>query len=354
MRLEDYDYELPPERIAQTPAERRDESRLLVHSRSAGTTEHRSFRELAECVPPQALIVLNDTRVLPARLRARKPTGGAVELLVLDPAGSQGGVLRCLARSSKALRPGTRLELLDRRGAPSWWQAEVLERVDETALVRIEGLGTGGVMEVLETLGEVPLPPYILREGAPGSDDEERYQTVYARNPGAVAAPTAGLHFTPELLDALRARGHDIVSLTLHVGPGTFAPVRVDDPRAHQMHPEAYSIPESTAAAVNRAKSEGRPVLAVGTTVVRALESAALESHVPAIPAGTQTRLFIYPGWHFRVVDALLTNFHLPRSTLLMLVSALAGREKLLALYREAIDRGYRFYSYGDAMLLNP
>src|SRR5215470_6992941 len=230
MRLEDFDYELPPERIAQTPAVRRDESRLLVHARTSGETRHITFRELPECLPPGALIVLNDTRVLPARLRARKPTGGAVELLVLDPVGAQGGVLRCLARSSKPLRPGTRLDLLDRAGAPSWWQAEVLEREGEGALVRIDGLGTGGVMEVLETLGEVPLPPYILREGAPEADDEERYQTVYAREPGAVAAPTAGLHFTPELLDTLRARGHDIVTLTLHVGPGTFAPVRTDDP----------------------------------------------------------------------------------------------------------------------------
>jgi S-adenosylmethionine:tRNA ribosyltransferase-isomerase len=354
MRLEDFDYELPPERIAQTPAERRDASRLLVHARTSGETRHTTFRELPECIPPGALIVVNDTRVLPARLRARKPTGGAVELLVLDPAAAQGGVLRCLARSSKPLRPGTRLDLLDRAGAATWWTAEVLEREGEGALVRIDGLGTGGVMEVLETLGEVPLPPYILREGAPDADDEERYQTVYAREPGAVAAPTAGLHFTAELLETLRARGHDIVTLTLHVGPGTFAPVRTDDVRSHPMHPEAYTIPDATAAAINRAKSEKRAVLAVGTTVVRALESAALEAHVPAIPAGQQTRLFIYPGWHFRVVDALLTNFHLPRSTLLMLVSALVGREKLLALYREAIDRGYRFYSYGDAMLINP
>src|SRR5262249_13368012 len=354
-RIEDFDYPLPPGHIAQTPAARRDAARLLVYTRASGAIEQRSFGDLPALLPPHTVVVLNDTRVIPARLRAHKTTGGAVELLVLDAAAARPGAqAACLARSAKPLRAGARLKVLAPGGKPSGVEAEVLSREANQFLVRFHGLGESGLLEALATLGEVPLPPYIVREQAPGPEDAERYQTVYAREPGAMAAPTAGLHFTAELLEALRARGHEVVALTLHIGPGTFAPVRVGDPRAHTIHPERYTIPAATAAAVNRAKREGRPVLAVGPTVVRALESAAGSGPVvvPAVTAPTQTQLFIYPGYQFRVVDALTTNFHLPRSTLLMLVAALVGRERLLALYAQAVRAGYRFYSYGDAMLI--
>jgi S-adenosylmethionine:tRNA ribosyltransferase-isomerase len=355
MRLSDFDYPLPKRLIAQAPAERRDASRLLVYRRATDKVEHACFATLPEHLLRGTLLVVNDTRVMPARLRARKPSGGAVELLVLDSEPCPEGTVRCLVGSAKPVVPGQRLELLDRAGAPSWFSAEVVSRSGGEATVHIAGLGRGGVAEVLETLGEVPLPPYIVRDRAPGAEDADRYQTVYARAFGAVAAPTAGLHFTPALLEALRTRGHEVVSLTLHIGPGTFAPVRSLDPRQHEMHPEIYSIPPETASAILRARAEKRPVLAVGTTVVRALEAACHDAGgaLHAV-AGAETRLFIYPGWTFRVVDAMLTNFHLPRSTLLMLVSAFVGRERVLALYAEAIAREYRFFSYGDAMLLWP
>jgi S-adenosylmethionine:tRNA ribosyltransferase-isomerase len=357
MRLEDFDYELPPERIAQAPAQKRDGSRLLVHRRADGSHEHTAFHELPRLLPEGSLLVLNDTRVVPARLRARKPTGGAVELLILLGDAAPPGAYRCLARSSKPLRPGTRLSLLS-TASPEDVEVEILEREGERATIRIHGsLGERGLLGLLEQHGEVPLPPYIVREGAPGAVDAERYQTVYAKQPGAVAAPTAGLHFSPELLAALRSSGHELATLTLHVGPGTFAPIRAENLLMHEMHAERYELPEATCAAVRRAKLAGRPVVAVGTTVVRALEQAARgaggAAKLSAVTDGT-TRLFVYPGFRFEVVDALVTNFHLPRSTLLLLVAALTGREKLLALYAEALTAGYRFYSYGDAMLVLP
>jgi S-adenosylmethionine:tRNA ribosyltransferase-isomerase len=354
VRLDDFDYSLPADRIAQHPSAGRDEARLLVHHRAAALTEHHVFHELPALLPAGALLVVNDTRVVPARLRGRKPTGGAVELLLLDAAPAPDGLLRCLLRSAKPLRPGTRVELCDAAGAASTVAAVVESRDGAEARVRLLG---ADVTWVLARLGEIPLPPYIERTGPPGPDDAERYQTVYAAHAGAVAAPTAGLHFTRELLALLAARGHEVCRLTLHVGPGTFLPVRKDDPSEHVMHPERYSIPPATAAALAEARRRGRMVVAVGTTCVRALESAVAPlpegAPVPAVAEG-DTRLFIYPGFRFRVVDALITNFHLPRSTLLMLVAALCGRERLLALYREAIGRGYRFYSYGDAMLVLP
>jgi S-adenosylmethionine:tRNA ribosyltransferase-isomerase len=343
-RAADYDYELPPELIAQTPASRRDASRLLVVSPD-GTVIDRVFTDLVDLLPRDAVLVVNDTRVIPARLRARKPSGGAVELLLLEPErpGDPGGRWIALARASKPLRAGAALLLDDgtvvRVAAP---------RTDDATLVVVFE-GDARPLEVMDRLGEVPLPPYIERSaGASDAADRERYQTVYAAAPGAAAAPTAGLHFTPALLAALDGRGVTRASITLHVGLGTFAPVRHDDLRAHRMHRERYSIPPATAALV----ASGRPVVAVGTTVVRALEAAATAPRTVTTGPGA-TDLFIGPEHTFRAVDHLITNFHLPQSTLLVLVSAFAGRERVLAAYRHAVAARYRFFSYGDAMLLS-
>lgn len=359
MRLRrDYHFELPPEQIAQTPAERRDGSRLLVLGPDGPPRDH-VFPEIVALLPEDAVVVVNDTRVLPARLRARKASGGAVELLFLErtEAHELHEVWRCMARSSKPLRPGMRLDVLGpgvEGGAGDTGDAvTVLSGRDAEGTVLIEIAGNGQAL--LERAGELPLPPYIARPAGPTSVDTERYQTVFARAPGAVAAPTAGLHFTPALLDALAARGCSVAFLTLHVGPGTFVPVRAERVDDHEMHPERYEVPEATAALVG----SGRPVVAVGTTCVRALESAARaaadldgEGTGRRLVTGPgETRLFITPGYRFRAVDWLVTNFHLPESTLLMLVCAFAGYDRVLHAYRHAVAAGYRFFSYGDAML---
>jgi S-adenosylmethionine:tRNA ribosyltransferase-isomerase len=356
MRLrQDYHFELPPGQIAQTPAAQRDDARLLALG-ADGTLADRSFRDIVELLPADAVIVVNDTRVLPARLRARKASGGAVELLFLERTERLDvhERWRCLARSSKSLRPGMRLAVLgtgpDGQAAETGDTVTVAEAraADGTVLIEIAGDGH----TLLERAGEVPLPPYIERPGGPTAADAERYQTVFAREPGAVAAPTAGLHFTPAILDALQARGCTVAPITLHVGPGTFLPVRAERIDEHEMHTERYEVPETTAALV----SSGRPVVAVGTTCVRALESAAAAAggnggrRVVAGPG--ETRLFITPGYRFRVVDWLVTNFHLPESTLLMLVCAFAGYERVMISYQHAVAAGYRFFSYGDAMLV--
>lgn len=339
----DYEYDLPAERIAQEPSAERDRSRLLVVRGDA--LEDRVFREIGEMLPEKSVLVMNDSRVMPARLHARKATGGAVELLLLEPADGTreaGSVQRwcCLARSHKPLRPGTPLRI---DGSETRVVVAGQRDSDGTLEVEIEG----SVSALLEAAGEVPLPPYIARPEGPSDSDRNRYQTVYAREPGAVAAPTAGLHFTHDLLTDLERRGCTLAWLTLHVGWGTFAPVRSDDLDAHVMHAERFTIPERTADLVG----SGRPVVAVGTTVVRALESVAAEHGEVRATSGV-TRLFIRPGHRFRAVDHLITNFHLPGSTLLMLVAAFAGRDRILGAYRHAVARGYRFYSYGDAMLL--
>jgi S-adenosylmethionine:tRNA ribosyltransferase-isomerase len=338
--LSAYRYDLPAGQIAQAPADRRDDSRLLRVA-SEGFAEHR-FRDLPALLPERAVVVVNDTRVIPARLRAKKPTGGAVELLALEPAGEgeQGERWRCLAKSSKPIRPGVELSVAGVEAT-----LRVLEVLGGGAIV-VEF--PGAAAELLERCGESPLPPYIERP--PGGDavDRERYQTIFAREPGAVAAPTAGLHFTPELLAALEARGATITPLTLHVGLGTFAPVRTEKLEEHELHVERYRIPQKTAELV----SSGRPVVAVGTTVVRALESAAQEDGTVVAKAG-ETRLFIRPGHRFRAVSHLVTNFHLPESTLLVLVCAFAGYERTMAAYRHAVTEGFRFFSYGDAMLVS-
>lgn len=363
MRLSDFHYELPPDRIAQEPLRPRDAARLLVHGRGADATRHRGVRDLPQELAPGDLLVVNDTRVLPARLHGRRPSGGAVELLLLGPTG-EGRVWRAMARPAKKLRPGEELALeepgggtglvarliereldLDGRGEPFW----SLELSDPAA-------PHTPVETLLARAGRMPLPPYIDRaRGVDPRDDGDReaYQTVYARRPGAVAAPTAGLHFTPELLAALAARGVERASVTLHVGLGTFRPLTVSDPREHVMHPERYVLPPATAEAVARCRDRGGRVVAVGTTSVRVLETCAADDGRVS-PGEGETRLFLKPGDRFRCVDALLTNFHLPQSTLLLLVCAFAGRERVLGLYEEALERGYRFYSYGDAMLFLP
>lgn len=351
-RKSDYHYELPPAQIAQHPAARRDGARLLVLGEGEAR-EDRAFVELPALLPEGAVVVVNDTRVVPARVRTRKAaTGGAVELLFVEPAA--GGGWSCLAKPRKGLREG--MELIAERGGrrvvvggPSTRPQGGLaqdERSDERVVVSVEG----DVYGFLDEAGELPLPPYIERAGGPEVDDKERYQTVFARSPGAVAAPTAGLHFTPAVLDALRARGASIATVTLHVGLGTFAPVRDDDLARHVMHRERYHVPDETAALV----ASGRPVVAVGTTVVRTLEAAAVDAK-QVRPGAGDTDLFIRPGtgFTFRVVDHLVTNFHLPESTLLMLVSAFAGVDRIRAAYTHAVAAGYRFFSYGDAMLLS-
>ena len=334
MRLEDFDYALPAERIAQRPAQPRDSSRLMVLDRSSGSIEHHSFRDLPTLLTPGDALILNETRVIPARLRARKlPGGGRVELLLLEREGPR--TWQALV-GGKGLGPGRRLQV---EGGP---EAEVVEQLDGAhRLVQFDR----PISPELERLGESPLPPYIHE---PLRDPAE-YQTVYARNPGSAAAPTAGLHFTPALLQSVEQRGLRIGRITLHIGLDTFAPVREPDPRRHPIHSEWCSVPAAALEAVAAARAEGRRVVAVGTTVVRALETAAAAQRSPF---EGRTDLFILPGFEFKLVDAMLTNFHVPRSTLLMLVSAFAGRERVLAAYEAAKESGYRFYSFGDAMLI--
>lgn len=351
--LSDYDYLLPPGAIAQVPLAERDASRLLVLDRRSGALAHRRYAELPELLRPGDLLVLNDTKVVPARLLGRKRgTGGRAELLLVEPLQgtmeealalpTAGQAWLCLGQASKGLKEGSILEFLEGLQA-------TVEAAAGEGQFRVILSGTGTLAERLEGAGRLPLPPYIERE--PTKEDAARYQTVYAKDAGSVAAPTAGLHFTPRLLQRLVERGISTTQVTLSVGPGTFLPVRTEDESQHRMHPERYVISEKAAAAVNGARREGRRVVAVGTTVVRTLESA-LGTDGAVRAGGAQTQLFLRPGADFQVVDALLTNFHLPRSTLLMLVSAFAGRERVLSVYRAAVDAGYRFFSYGDAMLV--
>jgi S-adenosylmethionine:tRNA ribosyltransferase-isomerase len=357
VRLDLLDYDLPPELVATRPAAERDGARLLVVDPAADVREapaDRTIRDLPELVPPGALVVINDTRVLPARLLGRKrDTGGRVELLLLRRAGGPAPSARAerweaLGRASKGLRPEMRLEL----GEAGEIEASVVA-TGEGGLVLVD-LSThdgGPLAAAIESVGHVPLPPYL---GRPDElEDRARYQTVFARVPGAVAAPTAGLHLTEALMARMRARGVAFGAVTLHVGLGTFQPVTVDDLDEHPMHAEALVVSRELATQIAEARERGSPVVAIGTTVVRALESAAdpeRPGHVR--PLDAETRMLIQPGYAFRVVDALLTNFHLPRSTLLALVAAFAGRERVLDAYRTAVERGYRFFSYGDAMYL--
>jgi S-adenosylmethionine:tRNA ribosyltransferase-isomerase len=352
--LDDYDFSLAEELIAQHPAARRDHSRLMLLHRTRGMVRHHHFYELADLLRADDLLVLNNTRVVPARLHGRKESGGKVEVLILDYAGgleklqSEGTFIStCLLKASKRPHSGTRIHFNDSLGA------EVLDSKAEIHTLRF--WSQGDFQAQLAQTGEMPLPPYIRRAGDVDAaiDDHRRYQTVYAKEAGALAAPTAGLHFSAALLEQLRRQGVQRVELTLHVGYGTFLPVRVDDIRRHRMHAEWFSISAESAARINRHRRRGGRIIAVGTTCVRSLEYAAGENGQLKAGSGPND-LFIYPGYRFRIVDGMLTNFHLPRSTLLMLVAAFAGRERILAAYREAVRRQYRFFSYGDAMLIHP
>lgn len=345
MKVSEFDYRLPDELIAQEPAERRDDSRLLVLDRATGGLAHHAFRDLPDLLQPGDLVVVNDTEVRPARLWGRKPTGGRVEVLLLEPV-SESGDWRGLVRASRSPAVGTSIQLDDDAAV------DVVARDGDQWILRLRDR-RGAPEAILDRLGVMPLPPYIRREERDPRDalDRRRYQTVFATHPGAVAAPTAGLHFTPEVLEALDRQEIARATVTLHVGIGTFMPIRSATVEEHRMHAERFRVPEATALAVDAARARGGRVVAVGTTVVRSLEASAEGDRVR--PGTGSCDLFIYPGYRFRVVDAMITNFHLPKSTLVMLVSAFAGREPLLAAYREAVKNRYRFYSYGDAMLLH-
>lgn len=352
MRLSDFSYELPEQSIAQQPTPVRDRARLFVHERGLDRSHHRDVRDLLEFLRPGDLLVVNDTRVLRARLFARRASGGRVEFLLLEPSTGVPGAWTALVHPARRLRVGERLAL---EGAP--FAVHLVQRgqgPDGAAMEWSVGIEDARGLPVdpqivMERAGHVPLPPYVRR---PDEDaDGSRYQTIFAASPGAVAAPTAGLHFTEDLLLRLARRGVERATLTLHVGPGTFQPVKSERIEEHRMHAERYELPLATVEAVKRARARGGRVVAVGTTAVRTLESC-VDEHGELHPGRGSTNLFLRPGARFRAVDALFTNFHLPRSTLLMLVCAFAGRERVLRLYREAVALDYRFYSYGDAMLL--
>jgi S-adenosylmethionine:tRNA ribosyltransferase-isomerase len=351
----DFNYSLPAERIAQIPPPERDASRLLVLRRGDGAVTHRAFKELPQFLRAGDLLAWNDSKVIAARLAGKNhKSGGEFEVLLLEENSRNDWWV--MLRPGKRARVQTRIDFRTRAGGPSDVSATVTETNAEGHR-RLVFSGCDNILDELARLGHVPLPPYIQRD-APDEADFDRYQTIYAHEPGSVAAPTAGLHFTPALLGALRRAGVQICNVTLHVGPGTFAPVKSEALSEHVMHEERYVVSEETATRLNTAKAEGRRIIAIGTTSLRVLESVAAE-HDGHIRAGSgRTRLFIHPPHRFHMVDALLTNFHLPRSTLLMLVSAFAapgetrGRDVVLGAYREAIAQQYRFYSYGDAMLI--
>lgn len=358
MQTADFDFFLPPELIAQTPARERDQSRLLVLNRSTGRVTHENFRCLVDHLLPGDVMVLNNSAVIPARLRGvNARTGGRFEILLLEEMAVNDWWV--MLRPGKRARVGTEITLQNRDGSTAGEHAVVVD-VNDEGHRRLRFSGGANICDYLDTLGETPLPPYITRSSdADLATDKSRYQTVYAQPPGSVAAPTAGLHFTAQLLDEIRARGVRVCFVTLHVGLGTFAPVKARTLAGHVMHEERYELDEATAREINEAKREGRRVIAVGTTTVRVLESVASQNNGRMVPGAGRTRIFIYPPFRFQIVDALLTNFHLPCSTLLMLVSAFAapgeirGREMILSAYAKAVRERYRFFSYGDAMLIS-
>lgn len=339
MKKSDFYYDLPEELIAQTPLEQRDASRLLELDRFTGEITHKHFYDLPDALRDGDCLVLNDSRVLPARLLGTRSTGGAVEVVLLRDLGD--GKWECLTRPGKKTRPGAELSFGE--GVLTATVVDAIEDGNKILQFHYDGI----FLEHLERLGKMPLPPYIKEE----LQDAERYQTVYSKHLGSAAAPTAGLHFTPELLDKIRSRGVKICYVTLHVGLGTFRPVKADDIQDHVMHSEYCEIPEETAAIINETKQKGGRVIAVGTTTCRTLESFAEPDGTVSKSSGW-TDIFIYPGYRFKCIDALVTNFHLPESTLVMLVSALAGRENILHAYEVAVKERYRFFSFGDAMFI--
>ncbi len=339
MRVEEFDYDLPREMIAQHPSSDRDASRLLVCDRAQGTTEHRRFSDVAGLLREGDVLVVNDSKVFPARLTAHKKTGGRLDVLLVRPIG--GGTWECLAKGVNKTGDAVPVTVGD--------HPAVLARSNGSWTISFNSSGEGD--EVIGSLGRMPLPPYIKRNGEDGAADFDRYQTVYAEKAGSIAAPTAGFHFSRGLLEKIRARGVDIVTVTLHIGIGTFSLIRAGHLEAHRMHAERYELDEASKGLIRTARQEGRRVVACGTSSVRTLETVFGNDGNCALHG--ETDLFIYPGYRFKAVDALITNFHLPRSTPLMLVAAFMGAERLRKAYAEAIGEGYRFYSYGDAMFIS-
>ncbi len=340
IKTSDYHFDLPPNLIAQTPILRRDQSRLLTLDRKTGEIGHKHFHQLPSLLRPGDCLVLNDSRVLPARLIGRRePSGGAVEVMLLSDKGEK--TWECLVRPGRKLREGAQVTFGD--GALKATITAVLENGNRLVSFHYEGI----FLELLERLGKMPLPPYIREE----LSDQERYQTVYSRALGSAAAPTAGLHFTPALLEEIQALGVKLAYVTLHVGLGTFRPVKVEDPLKHEMHSEYCTMPQETARVINETKAQGGRVICVGTTSCRTLESFA-DGEGRVAPGSRDTNIFIYPGYRFRAMDALITNFHLPESTLIMLVSAFSTREQVLRAYGEAVAQEYRFFSFGDSMMV--
>lgn len=340
MELKDFTYNLPPELIAQDPLTDRSSSRLMVLDRKTGKIEHKVFSDIINYLNPGDCLVINDTKVIPARLMGVKPeTGAAIEILLLKR--KENDCWECLVKPGKKARPGAIIEFGN--GKLKGEIMEVLEEGNRIIKFSYEGI----FEEILDELGQMPLPPYITHK----LQDKNRYQTVYAKYEGSAAAPTAGLHFTPELLDAIKAKGVDIASVTLHVGLGTFRPVKVEKVEEHHMHSEFFCVEQEAADKINRARAGGNRIICVGTTSCRTLESAANEDGTIPVKSG-DTEIFIYPGYKFKAVDCLITNFHLPESTLLMLISALADRETILGAYEEAVKEKYRFFSFGDAMFI--
>ncbi len=348
--IDDYDFPVPSKVIAQEPCEKRENARLLIVDRATGSFHHSCFYRITEWLNENDLLVLNDTRVIPARLLGRKETGGKVEVLLIDPnvdlarRGNE-DIFECIVRASKPPKPGSYIYFSENL------RAEVVDRVKE-GKARLRFLSEKPIHEALEKTGFMPLPPYIRRhEQVPSHKDLTYYQTVYARSPGAVASPTAGLHFSEELLKQLKQQGIEIANITLHVGYGTFSPIRVDDVREHKMHAEYLEISREQAEKISVAQANGKRIVAVGTTVVRSLEFVATRMG-KVVPYSGLCDHYIYPGYRFKVVDRMITNFHWPKSSLILLVSAFASRETILRAYKEALKEGYRFFSYGDAMLI--
>ena len=340
MKTEDFDYELPEELIAQTPLEKRDESRLLVLDKESGSIDHKMFYDVIDYLNPGDALVINDTKVIPARIIGiKEETNAVIELLLLKDVNSN--TWECLAKPQKRLKIGTIISFGD-----GLLKAKVVE-IKEEGITIVELIYEGILMEILEKLGTMPLPPYIHEK----LENQSMYQTVYAKDYGSAAAPTAGLHFTNELLEKIEKKGIKIVHVTLHVGLGTFRPVMVDDIKDHKMHSEHFIFTKEAADTLNEVRKNGGRIIAVGTTSVRTLESV-LQNNDSFVPMVSDTSIFIYPGYKFKAIDALITNFHLPKSTLVMLVSALAGKDNILNAYKEAVDNKYRFFSFGDAMLI--
>ncbi len=355
LKTADFEYNLPPSLIAQEPAKQRDSAKMLTLDRGTGETAHHQFHSLPALLRPGDVLVMNDSRVIPARLHGRKIGGGAnAQMLLLEETNE--GNWWAMLRPGKRLPPGARVLLYNKRGRPTQIIATVLEKNDE-GHARLKFEGTKDFLSTLDQLGEAPLPPYIRRPTGNHTADTARYQTIFADSTGSVAAPTAGLHFTPTLLNALRRCGIITCTLTLHVGFGTFAPVKAEHIADHHMHTERYTLPSATAAIINQARRDHRRIIAVGTTTLRVLESIAREN-TTLNPGSGHTDIFIHPPYEFQIVDGLITNFHLPQSTLLMLISAFAtpgetsGRDMVLAAYAKAIRKKYRFFSYGDAMFI--